>query len=90
MRVQREGNVSWEREVIHRKRIELLLSLDLVRGNPWRRNFLKAVGNKEDQDDQQSICATFDFEVAEKGVRAKEVQSFVDDVCFLWIVYESR
>lgn len=45
--------------------------------------FGKAIGDEEDENNQQPVSASFDFEVAEERVGPKQVQGFVDDVRFV-------
>lgn len=80
MRVQREVGISRDGEVIHGKGIQRLVRFELVGHRPCRANLSEAVGDEEDEDDEEAVRGTLDLEVAEEGVGTEEVEGLVDDI----------
>ena len=81
MRIQSKIRVTRNRETINTQSIETLRSFDLgwSRFSCWRRPELRqTIGDEEDEDDENTVCRTFDFEISEKGVGTEEVKGFVD------------
>ena len=83
MCIKWEACVARDREVIHRKRVEHLVRLNLARRCTSGADFGKAVGDEEDEYDEVAVGRAFDLEVAEEGVGAEEVESFVEDIGFI-------
>ena len=48
-----------------------------------RAELREAVGDEEDEYDEVAVGRAFDLEVAEEGVGAEEVESFVEDIGFI-------
>ena len=80
MRIQRKICVPRQREVIHCECVERFCSFELVWRHTGRGNLREAVGYEENEDDEQSICWTLDFKVAEERIGAEEIECLVDNV----------
>ena len=85
MRVEREVGVAGDGEVVHRERVEHLGRLNLARDRLRSAYLGKTVGDKENEDDEETVCGALDLEVAEEGVGTKEVEGLVNDIRFPWI-----
>ena len=81
MCIQWEVGITGDGELVHRQGVEQLGSLDLCWNRSSTPDFGQAVGDEKDEDDQRSVCWTFDFKVPEQRVGTEEVQSFIDDIC---------
>ena len=81
MRIQCEVGVTRDREVVDSEGVEGLTRLELRRRGALRAKLREAVGDKEDEDDEQAVGGALDLEVAEERVRAEEVEGLVNDVC---------
>ena len=82
MCVKREVGITGDGEVIDGEGVEHLCRLQLARHGLSCTKLCEAVGNKEDEDDEEAIGRALDLEVAEEGVGTEEVESLVDDVGF--------
>ena len=85
MRVQDKVRVSGNGEGVDGERIQHLRRLDLARNRARSTNLGKAVGDVEDEDDEQPVGRSLDLKVAEKRVGAEEVERLVYYVCCGWI-----
>ena len=81
MCIQSEVSVPGDREIVHSERVEQLGGLKLARDSLRRADLSKAVGDEEDEDDEETVGWALDLEVAEEGVGAEEVESLVNDIC---------
>ena len=82
MRVEGEVGVAGDGEVVDGEGVEHLCRLQLARHGLGCTKLCEAVGNKEDEDDEEAIGRALDLEVAEEGVGTEEVKGLVDDVGF--------
>ena len=82
MRVEGEVGVAGDGEVVNGERVERLGCLELSRDGLRCADLGEAVGDEEDEDDEEAIGGAFNLEVAEEGVGAEEVEGLVDDVGF--------
>ena len=71
MRVQGKVRVTGNGEVVHSESVEQLARIQLVWDCARRADLGKAVGHKEDEDDEQAVGGTLDLKVAEERVRAE-------------------
>ena len=85
MRVERKVGVAGDGEAVHGERVEHLGRLNLARDRLRGADLGKAVGDKEDEDYEETVCGALDFEVAEEGVGTKEVEGLVNDIRLRWI-----
>jgi len=90
MCIQSKVRVARKREAVYSQGIQQLGRLQLARRRPRRSNLSKAIGDEENEHDEQSIRRPFDFEVAEERIRAKEVQRLVDDIHLVGIRLRRR
>lgn len=81
MRIQLKHRIPRQRKTLHRKCIQQFRTLQLGRRRSCRCDLGETVRDEEDEDDEETVCGAFDFEVAEEGVGAKEVEGFVYYVC---------
>lgn len=85
MSIQGEVGISRDGELVNRQGVQQLGGFDLCRHRPGTTNLGQTVGDEEDEDDESSVCWTFDLKVPEQRVGTEEVQSFVDDICLRWV-----
>ena len=85
MRVEREVGVAGDGEVVHRERVEHLGRFNLTRDCLRGADLGKTVGDKENEDDEETVCGALDLEVAEEGVSTEEVEGLVNDIRLRWI-----
>ena len=80
MGIQSKVSVPRNGEIVHSERVEQLGGFKLARNSLCRADLSKAVGDEEDEDDEETVGWTLDLEVAEEGVGAEEVESLVNDI----------
>ena len=80
MSIQSKVSIPRDGEIVHSKRIKQLGRLKLAGDNLRRADLSKAVGDEEDEDDEETVGWTLDLEVAEEGVGAEEVESLVNNI----------
>ena len=66
MRVQGEVRVTWNREVVYGEGVKRLSRFELVRDCARRTQLGKAVGDEQDEDDEQTVRRAFNLEVTEE------------------------
>ena len=86
MRVEGEVGVAGDGEVVDGEGVERLGRLELTRDGLRCADLGEAVGDEEDEDDEEAIGGAFNLEVAEEGVGAEEVEGLVDDVGFRRVI----
>ncbi|KAH8094839.1 Nin one binding Zn-ribbon like-domain-containing protein [Cristinia sonorae] len=75
-----EIRVAGDGEVINGESIQGLACFKLRRPSSRLPKFLQAIGNIKNEDDEETVCGTFDLKVSEEGVGTEEVECFVDNV----------
>jgi hypothetical protein len=90
MGIQGKVCVPRQRKGVDRERVERLCGFELVWGHAGRGNLGEAVGDEEDEDDEQSVRWSLDFKVAEERIRAEEIERLVDDVQCVGIGYKTK
>lgn len=85
MGIQSEVGVSGNGEVVDRKGVQHLGSLDLCRYGFGSANLCQAIRDKEDEYDEQPIRRALDLEVTEERVRSEQIKRLVNDICLLGI-----
>lgn len=83
--VQRKIGITRDWEVVHRKSIQHLGGLNLCWNSFGGTDLGQTVRHKEDEHDEQAIRRPLDLEVAEKRIRSKKIQRFVNDIGLFWI-----
>ena len=81
MRVERKVGVAGNGEVVDRQSVQQLGRLKLAGYSLGGADLGKAVGDEEDEDNEEAIGGALDLEVAEEGVGTEEVESLVNDIC---------
>ena len=82
MRIERKVGVAGDGEVVDSEGVQCLCRLELAGHRLCGTELGEAVGDEEDEDNEEAIGGALDLEVAEEGVGTEEVESLVDDVCF--------
>ena len=81
MRVEGEVGVAGDGEVVNGERVERLGRLELTRDSLRCADLGEAVGDEEDEDDEEAIGGPFNLEVAEEGVGTEAVKSLDGALC---------
>ena len=66
MRVERKVGLAGNGEVVDGERVEQLAGLELVGRRALRLDLGEAVGDEEDEDDEQAVGGALDLEVTEE------------------------
>ena len=85
MRIERKVGVAGDGEVVDSEGVQRLCRLKLAGHRLCRTELGEAVGDEEDEDNEEAIGGALDLEVAEEGVGTKEVEGFVNDIRLRWI-----
>jgi len=85
VRIERERRIAGHGEVVHRKGVQHLSSLDLGGRCTLGTELGETVGDVEDKDDERAVRGALDLKIAEERVGTEQVERFVYYIVLRWI-----